>query len=257
MSNFINYVNDPEWGSYYELTRGGYYAAVILMIIVIGVAAYIAGKKQDTGKFSTKNLAVAGISLALAFITSFIKFERPMGGSITLFSMFFICFVGYVYGVKVGFTTAFAYSLLQFIQTGGSFFLSPFQVCCDYFFAFTALGIAGFWFNKKNGLVKGFIVAALVRGLFHTIGGYIYWMDYMPEWFPASLRNVYSIVYNYSYILGEMIATLVVVNVPAVKHGIERIKASISSQTENNGLAGRGVQTESYIITESYKYKVK
>ena len=233
MSYFINYVNDPEWGSYYELTKPGYVAAVILMILVIGAMAYFAGKKQETGGFSTRKLACAGISLALAFVTSYIKFSLPMGGSVTLFSMFFICFVGYVFGIKVGFTTAFAYSLLQFIQTGGSYFLSPFQLCCDYFFAFTALGIAGFWYGKKNGLIKGYVVAALVRGLFHTIGGYIYWMDYMPETFPQSLRNLYSVVYNYSYILTEMLITLIIINIPAVKRAIERIRNSVApSQAE-------------------------
>ncbi|MBR5408057.1 MAG: energy-coupled thiamine transporter ThiT [Lachnospiraceae bacterium] len=234
MSYFINYVNDPEWGSYYELTKAGYIAIVILMIIIIGVAAYLVGRKQDAGRFDVKKLTCAGISLALAFVTSYIKFEMPMGGSITLFSMFFICFVGYAFGVKVGFITAFAYSILQFIQTGGSYFLSPFQICCDYFFAFTALGIAGFWFGKKNGLVKGYIVAALVRGVFHTIGGYIYWMDYMPEWFPQSLRNVYSIAYNYSYILSEMIITLIIINIPAVRSSIERIKNIVTPAVQNS-----------------------
>jgi len=198
------------------------------MIAVIAVAAFIVSRKQATGKFTTKQLACAGISLALAFVTSYIKFELPMGGSVTLFSMFFICFVGYLYGVNVGLVTAFAYSLLQFIQSGGSYFLSPFQICCDYFFAFTALGIAGFWYEKKGGLVKGYIAACLVRGLFHTIGGYIYWMDYMPEWFPKSLTSVYSIVYNYSYILVEMIITLIVINIPPVKSAISRIKEQIS-----------------------------
>ena len=224
MSGLINYVDDPDWGSYYELTKTGYIAIVILMLAVIAVAAFLVGRKQDTGKINAKQLAGAGLSLALAFATSYIKFEMPMGGSVTLFSMFFICYVGYAYGVKVGFTTAFAYSLLQFIQSGGSYFLTPFQVCCDYFFAFTALGIAGFWYNKKNGFIKGYIVAALVRGLFHTIGGYIYWMDYMPDWFPQSLRNVYSIAYNYSYILTEMVVTLIVVSIPAVKNAMERVK---------------------------------
>ncbi len=224
MSGLINYVDDPDWGSYYELTKTGYIAIVILMLAVIAVAAFFVGRKQDTGKINAKQLAGAGLSLALAFATSYIKFEMPMGGSVTLFSMFFICYVGYAYGVKVGFTTAFAYSLLQFMQSGGSYFLTPFQVCCDYFFAFTALGIAGFWYNKKNGFIKGYIVAALVRGLFHTIGGYIYWMDYMPDWFPQSLRNVYSIAYNYSYILTEMVVTLIVVSIPAVKNAMERVK---------------------------------
>ena len=234
MSGLINYVNDPDWGSYYELTKIGYIAIVILMIAVIAIAAFLVGKKQDTGKIDAKKLACAGLALALAFATSYIKLEMPMGGSVTLFSMFFVCYVGYAYGVKVGFTTAFAYSLLQFIQSGGSYFLSPFQVCCDYFFAFTALGIAGFWFNKKNGFVKGYIAAALVRGLFHTIGGYIYWMDYMPDWFPASLRNVYSIVYNYSYILTEMVITLIVVSIPAVKNAMERVKNMGLSKAETS-----------------------
>ena len=166
---------------------------------------------------------MAGISLALAFITSFIRFQMPMGGEVTLFSMFFICFVGYLYGVNVGLITAFAYGILQFIHSGGSYFLSPFQICCDYFFAFTALGITGFWYQKKDGLIKGYVVACLVRGLFHTIGGYIYWMDYMPEWFPKSISWLYSIVYNYSYILAEMILTLIILNIPPVKNAIMRV----------------------------------
>lgn len=228
MSGFTNYINDPEWGSYYELTRGGYYLAIIVMIIVIAIAALLVSRKQDTGRFDAGKLACAGIALALAFITSYIRFELPMGGSVTLFSMFFICFVGYAFGVKVGFTTAFAFSILQFVQSGGNYFLSPFQICCDYFFAFTALGIAGFWYKKENGLTKGYIAAALARGLFHTIGGYIYWMDYMPDWFPKSLTGIYSIVYNYSYILVEMVATLILINIPALKRAIERIKNQVS-----------------------------
>ena len=229
MSKIINFINDPEWGSYYELTKTGYYVAVLVLILVIAVLAYLVSRKQMTGRFTTKHITCAGISLALAFITSYIRFELPMGGSVTLFSMFFICFVGYVYGVKIGLVTAFSYSLLEFIQSGGSYFLSPFQICCDYFFAFTALGIAGLWYGKKKGLVKGYIAACLVRGLFHTIGGYIYWMDYMPDWFPQKLSGIYSIVYNYSYILTEMTVTLIVISIPAVSSAIERI-ANLANQ---------------------------
>ncbi len=225
MTNFINHINDPDWGSYYELTKIGYVLVIILMLIAIAVSAVIAAKKQDTGKIGAKKLSYAGIALALAFVTSYIKFEMPMGGSVTLFSMFFICFVGYLYGINIGLITAFAYSLLQFMQSGATYFLSPFQICCDYFFAFTALGLAGLWYQKKDGLVKGYIVACLVRGLFHTFGGYLFWMDYMPDWFPVSLTGIYSIVYNYSYILTEMALTLIIISLPPVKKAIARIKA--------------------------------
>ncbi|MBQ8189651.1 MAG: energy-coupled thiamine transporter ThiT [Lachnospiraceae bacterium] len=219
MSHFIS-----SQDGYYALTTGGYTALVILLIVVMLITAFIVDKKQTTKKINAKQLAFAGIALALAFVTSYIKYELPMGGSVTLFSMFFICYVGYLYGVKVGLLTAFAYSILQFIQSGGTYFLTPFQVCCDYFFAFTALGLAGIWLGKKHGLTIGYIVACLLRGLFHTIGGYIYWMDYMPEWFPKSLTSVYSIVYNYSYILVEMIITLIIINLPPVKKALEKVK---------------------------------
>lgn len=209
---------------YYALTKASYIALVILLILVMLVTAFITDKKQTAKKINAKQLAFAGIALALAFVTSYLKFELPMGGSVTLFSMFFICYVGYLYGVKVGLITAFAYSILQFIQSGSTYFLTPFQVCCDYFFAFTALGLAGIWYTKKHGLTIGYIVACLARGLFHTIGGYIYWMDYMPEWFPKSLTSVYSIIYNYSYILAEMIITLIIINLPPVKKALEKVK---------------------------------
>ncbi len=242
MSFFITHIQDPEYGDYYALAKPGYVALIILMIALIAVAAIIIGRKQKTGNFSSKTLAFAGIALALAFGTSFIKFEMPMGGSVTLFSMFFITFIGYAYGVNVGLVTAFAYSLLQFIQSGGTYFLSPFQTCCDYFFAFTALGIAGLWFKKKNGMLIGYIVACLVRGLFHTIGGYMYWMDYMPEWFPKALTGIYSIVYNYSYILAEMILTIIVLQIPPVKKAIAKITEMAQSdnvgfRTENKNTA--------------------
>lgn len=219
MSHFI--VSED---GYYSLSRIGNISLVILLILVMLVTAFIADKRQAAKRVNAKQLTFAGIALALAFVTSYIKYELPMGGSVTLFSMFFICYAGYLYGIKVGIVTAFAYSILQFIQTGSAYFLTPFQVCCDYFFAFTALGLAGLWHTKKHGLTIGYIAACLARGLFHTIGGYIYWMDYMPQWFPKSLTSVYSIVYNYSYILAEMLITLIIINLAPVKRALERVK---------------------------------
>lgn len=231
--SFFNFTEDAEYGNYYSLGNLGYTALIIILLAAIAVAAIILAVRQKkagmTQKLNSKVLAIAGISLALSFITSFVKFELPVGGSVTLFSMFFICFIGYLYGVKVGFLTAFAFSILEFIQTGGTYFLSPFQVCCDYFFAFTALGVASFWSRKKNGLVWGYIIACLARGFFHTIGGYIYWMDYMPDWFPKAFTSVYSIVYNYSYILAEMIITLVVISLPPVKKALKYIETNFSN----------------------------
>lgn len=104
------------------------------------------------------------------------------------------------------------------------YFLTLFQVCCDYVFAFGALGISGLFRNRKNGLLWGYIAAVFARGFFHSLGGYLYWMDYMPENFPQSLKAVYPIVYNYSYLLVEGIFTVIVIRVPAVVSALERVK---------------------------------
>ena len=64
----------------------------------------------------------------------------------------------------------------------------------------------------------------MVRGAFHTLGGYLYWMDYIPENFPQSLAAIYPIVYNYSYILAEGVLTVIVLLLPPVKKAFVQIK---------------------------------
>ncbi|MCR4690193.1 MAG: energy-coupled thiamine transporter ThiT [Lachnospiraceae bacterium] len=232
LSTFVTFNSENEA---YELVKpGGYVALVVLLLVSMLLTIFIADKKQEqTGKkVSAKQLAFCGISLALAFVISsvpFLKFELPYGGSVTILTMFMICYTGYLFGARVGLLTAFAFSLLQFFGDGSTYILSPFQVCCDYFFAFTALGIAGLWSQKKHGMVIGFITGCILRGLFHTIGGYLYWMDYMPENFPQSLAKLYPVVYNYSYILAEMILTLVVLQIPVFKKALARIEQMVTA----------------------------
>ena len=214
---------------YYVVTENGYGALVVIAILVMILIDVLRGRKA--GEAGAKRPPVttvtfAGASIALAYVLSFIKiYPMPWGGAVTLLSMFFVAYVGYLFGPGVGFAAAFVYSILQFIQDGGSYMLSPFQVCCDYFLAFTALGASGFFKNKKNGLVIGYIFAVMLRGLFHTIGGYLYWMDYMPEDFPSSLAAIYPLAYNYAYLIPEMIITVIVILLPPVKKALNRVKA--------------------------------
>lgn len=216
---------------YYALTNAGYIACALLMLAAILAVAFLSTKKKSgqTAKnlrlFQAKPLVFSSVALALAFVLSYVQpYKLPWGGSVTLFSTLFITLVGYWYGLKAGLTAAFAYSILQFIQGGGGYILTPFQVCCDYFFAFTALGFSGLFHEKKNGLVKGYLLGIFLRGLFHTIGGYIYWMEYTPENFPQSLAVVYPIVYNYSYILIEGVVTVLVLMLPPVKNALGQVK---------------------------------
>lgn len=210
---------------YYYLTGAGTALMVVLAAAALILAALALRKKENAGKpFSIKTLTFCAMAMALAFVTSYIKvLGMPYGGSITLFSMLFICLIGYWYGPKAGILTGFAYSILQFLQE--PYILTPLQVCLDYFFAFAALGVSGFFRNRKNGLVIGYLAGAFARGLCHTIGGYLFWMAYMPDNFPKAFTSVYPIVYNYSYIGLEAVITVIVLSVPSVKKAMERVKA--------------------------------
>lgn len=212
-----------EDGYHYPTTAG-----IVLFVVLAAAALILASVFLNRGKngkktFSAKTLAFCAMAIALAFVTSYVKLIKlPYGGSVTLFSMLSVCLIGYWYGPKAGILTGFSYSILQFLQE--PYILSPLQVCLDYFFAFSALGISGFFRERKNGLVLGYLAGAFARGLCHTIGGYLFWMSYMPDHFPRSLAYLYPIIYNYSYILLEAAITAVILSIPAVRTAMGRVK---------------------------------
>ncbi len=216
MSNFLV---TAEGG----LTAAGYGVSIAAAILLFLIGGLVKGHSKKGQTMSTKQMVFCAMAMALSFLTSYIKlFSAPWGGSITLCSMLFICLIGNWYGVRVGILTGLAYGILQFLQE--PFVLSFFQVCCDYVLAFAALGLAGLFCKSKNGLVKGYLAGILARGAFHALGGYLYWMEYMPENFPQALRPVYPIVYNYSYILAEGIITLLIISLPPVAKALAEVR---------------------------------
>lgn len=210
------------------LTTAGYVVCAVAGIALFVLAIIFAGKNSEKKKMGTRQLVFCAMAIALAYVTSYLKlFSLPWGGSVTLCSMLFIVLIGNWYGVQTGIFAGLAYGIMQFLQE--PYVLSFFQVCCDYILAFAALGIAGFFAKSSHGLLKGYIAAVIARGAFHALGGYLYWMDYMPENFPQSLKAIYPIVYNYSFLLAEAVITIIVISIPAVVKGLGQVKKSALS----------------------------
>lgn len=211
------------------LTAAGYAVCIVGTILVFLAGVCFAGRNSSSGSasgtktMSARKLSFCAMGIALAYVASYIKVvEFPYGGSITFFSMLFIVLIANWYGVRTGILVGFAYGLLQFLQE--PYVLSLFQVCCDYIFAFAALGLAGIFSNRKHGLLKGYILAVLARGFFHTLGGYLFWMDTIPEDFPASLKFLYPVIYNYTYLLAEGVITVIVISLPPVAKALNHVK---------------------------------
>ena len=221
-------VND--WGeNVFELTPVGLVSVAVLIFLLI-IAAIILRPKA-TGSIrtiATTQLVFSAVAMALAMVTSEIKLTRlPMGGSITLFSMLFIVLIGYWYGLKAGLMTGFAYGLLQFLMD--PVFYSPIQLLVDYPLAFGALGLSGFFSEKKNGLLKGYALGVIGRYVFAFISG-----SYAPEGTPAA---IYSLTYNATYIVPEAITTLVIISMPAVSKAMRYVRLKATNGSWQSGQA--------------------
>ena len=215
MSFFLTY-DAENWE--YHLTTPGYVVLVILMVAALVIPIVLSRKNNK--KMSAKQLTFCAVAMALALVTSFIKVASlPMGGSITLFSMFFMCFIGYLYGPKIGIMTGVAYGILQLIIE--PYIYAPLQVLLDYPLAFGALGLSGFFSKKKFGLTTGVIVGILGRYICHVISGYVFFASYAPE---DMNPMIYTLGYNATYIVPELIATVIVVSLPPVMKALKYVK---------------------------------
>ena len=213
---FVVTISD-ESGISYAPTRAGNIGLFLLIMILLVALASFSGRNM---KLKVKQLVFAAMSMTLAVVTSFLKITSlPQGGSMTLFSMFFICFVGYLYGAKIGLITGITYGLLDLIL--GPYIVGPIQLLIDYPLAFGALGLAGFFSNEKNGAVKGYILGVFGRYIFHVLSGIIFFGSA-----AGSGQSVvtFSLIYNATYILPEAIMTVVILSIPQVKNGLAQVK---------------------------------
>lgn len=199
------------------LTTAGYVLTAVAVFALLILISTLAGKKKTV---NAKQLAFAAGALALAIVTSYIKlFHLPMGGSVTLFSMFFVTLIGYWYGPTVGIMAGVAYGLLQMILD--PYIISLPQMLIDYPFAFGALGLSGLFSEKKNGMIIGYIVSVFGRFVFAVLSGVIFFGMYAPE---GMSPLVYSVSYNGAYLAAEAAITIILLCVPAVRKALATVK---------------------------------
>ncbi len=223
MSIFATEIIDQEYGNYFDLTPTGYGLLVAVMLALLLGACFISGKRREKQgtPIATKQLVFSAAAMALAMVTSNIKlYDPPFGGSVTLFSMLFICLIGYWFGLRTGLMAACAYGILQLVTN--PYIISIPQMLTDYVFAFGALGLSGA-FSEKNGLLKGYLFGILGRFVFSFLSGMIFFGSYAADY--GMTAPVYSLVYNLSYIGGEALLTIIVLAVPAVQKGLTYIKS--------------------------------
>jgi thiamine transporter len=211
-------------------------------------------KKQRTQALTVSAIMIA-FATSISAICAVMPFlNLPFGGGFTIASMLPIIIVAYMYGTKWGLLTAFAYSILQMLlgfNTVSAFFLpgdsqmlwwrAVLVIFIDYILAYSVLGLGGVFrkkFETKKAIVLGSIFAISLRYISHILSGAIFFGTW-AEWFftqdgfyswgqkiletfsGASLATVYSIIYNGTYMIPEIVITAIVAcfvtRVPQIK----------------------------------------
>lgn len=228
MAVFVREIIDEEWGNYFELTGAGYGVLLAVMLAVFLIGCMIGnagdgafGSAKNRAKISTKVLVFSAMAMALGTVTSMVKLvDMPMGGSVTLCSMLFVCLIGYLFGFRTGILGAVAYGFLQLVID--PYIISIPQMFTDYIFAFGSLGLSGVFSEKKNGLTKGYLLGVLGRYFFSFLSGMIFFGT------NAAVYNmsvpIYSLSYNGSYLGMEALITVIILQLPPVKQGLLRVK---------------------------------
>ncbi|MFU0825127.1 energy-coupled thiamine transporter ThiT [Clostridium sp.] len=180
--------------------------ALVGLLIIIGVL--IKAKKI---KLNSRIIAIIGVSLGLAMVLKVFRiYHLPQGGSITAGSMVPILLVAFFYGPEIGFLTGFLYGLLTLSLD--PYILHPVQVLFDYPLPFIALGLAGYFPNRK---ILGSIVAIFGRFLCHFISGWVFFGSFAPK---GMSPFIYSLTVNGLFILIEGGVAIAIMSLLPVKN---------------------------------------
>lgn len=208
-----------NFGKFFSSTEG---KTTLILLISFAFLFFVFYFRRDEKIFSTKALTYSAILLALGICAKQIKFfSLPQGGSITLFSMIFIVFIGYMFGLRVGLIAGITFGLLNLLIKPDVY--TPTQAIIDYILAFGSLGLGGIFAKKKDKLIPAYLISIFGRFIFAVFSGYVFFGAYAPKgWNPL----IYSIWYNFSYIGTEGFLTILLLLIPIVRTTLEKIKSS-------------------------------
>ena len=208
--------------------------AVVILFGLIALISIFYKKRRDA-----RQLAFAGICIALSFILAVLKFSLiPSGGSVTLASFVPIMLYAYVYGPIDGLMVGLIHGLLNFIED--PYILNPATFLLDYLLAFASIAVIGF-FNKTSSRKKAVKPLAIgctcvyaLRFLAHYLSGIIFFLNNsvwvtLPAWATAN-AFIYSLIYQCIYIPLDFVISLSVLILLAKAGVVDKIAKTVNAK---------------------------
>ena len=190
-------------------------------------------------KYKTKRLTESAMLLSVAVVLELVSKAvippMPFGGQVTLVSMLPVVLLAHRYGVRWGMACGLSLGLIEMALGGGTvtaafqpgyfgdgamIFRALAMVLLDYVLAYAVLGLGG----CVRGLMAAAVVSLTARYCVHVLSGWLLFSGW-AEWFftqegfpawgaaladrlsPGVLGLAYSLVYNGTYMVPEIILT--------------------------------------------------
>ncbi len=196
--------------------------AITAALAITGIGGLLFLRKSKDVRITTKMLVYASMSIALAFVLSYIRlFRMPQGGSVTPGSMLPIMLFSYIFGPIPGIMAGMAYGFLQYIQD--AYMVHWAQFLFDYPIAFGMLGLAGL--NRKN-IIVGSSIAVFGRFVMHFLTGILFFAEYAGDQHVV----LYSLGYNGTYLVAEYIICIVIALLPPMKSMVNQLQRTASAE---------------------------
>lgn len=167
----------------------------------------------------TRILVECAVMIAVSTVLSTLTlFQMPQGGSVTPATIVPLILISHRHGLRWGLFTGFTHGLLQTmlgmknVMAAGSLGTMILCALLDYVLAYTLVGAAclfekPFPGNKRLGIALGSVAVGLGRYACSFLSGILIWGAYAPPELPVW---IYSLQYNGSYMIPELIITTLV-----------------------------------------------
>lgn len=193
-----------------------------VLVAILGVAAIVLLLRRQ--KWTIQMLSTGALCIALAFVLSCLTLYRmPNGGSVTPASMLPIFVFSWIYGPIPGVAAGMLDGLMQLVQ--GAYVIHPLQFLLDYILPFAILGLAGL-FKKDRQLPLGILVGSAARFVIHVLSGVLYFASAAPA---GQSPLLYSLGYNASYLVPELVICLAIVAIPRMRQSLLRLKHEVQA----------------------------
>lgn len=188
-----------------------------------------------------QRLVECALLIAVGTVLSLFEFKGvwALGGGITFCSMLPLVMIAQRHGTRWGVGCALVFSLIQLVLGLNNVQYAPDAltaigiILLDYVLAFSVIGLSAcfnrFFKDRRVAIVVGIVVTFFARFVCHFLSGVLIWEAIWPNSEGWS-SIVWSLAYNGSYMLPEMLITAIVAvlsYVPLKKYWVsgEAVKA--------------------------------